>query len=940
MNKVLSLFVLLALSFSSFAGSIKGTVKDGSNNSTLIGVTVIVKNTEKVTQTDIDGKYEILGLADGSYEVSYSYVTYTTQTKIIIVKNGADVVQDISLKPEGQELKTVNVKAARVTHTESAVMMEIRKSNAVVSGIGAAQIAKTQDRNAADVVKRVPGVTIQDDRFIVIRGLNDRYNTVWLNDAASPSSEVDKKSFSFDIIPSGLIDRILIFKTPSPDLPGDFAGGAAKVYTTSIPEKNQISFSLQTASLQGSTGTTFRYNDKSSTDWLGYDKGIRSLPANTPAYINKNDSTNNALTKSFPNDYKVFTKKQAPDMRMNFSLSNVHKFKNFKIGNTLGVTYSNTSTNYTIRRQDWQDTLQNYDYIDVTSTTKSNVSAMDNLGVTFGNSKIEFKNLYNQIGTASILYRNTNPTIYPYTADTNNVERSYSMRYESRAVYSTQLCGTHKTKDENTKYTWTLGYNDLFRNAPDWRNIEYGKQRTDNDSLFRAKIAAYVDPINGGSRVYAQLFEHTYSFNHQLSHKFSIGKSYNFEVSAGNYIEFKQRAYNMRTLGYTIQSGPYKQTLLFLPVNQIFADSNVGIDKKFKIDESTNAYDKYSAKNKLYATYLMFNTPVGNSIRVIWGARYEDNEQSIVGYNSQDTLKPVIHTKYLLPSINITYNLAEKSLVRLAYGKTLNRPEFREAAPVYFYDFEERAGNYGSQYGSTLGTDTLKVGEINNFDARWEWYPASGEMVHAGVYYKTFDNPIQRVVIPDKIQAENRAYTYINCPSAYVMGLEVDVRKNLKFLDQWIGTSFIKDFTFVGNVSFTKSELKVDSAKLKNAVAKNTPLQGQSPYVVNIGLFYQNDHYGLQGSLLYNVYAARTYQLGVVANQSLAELPFQSLDFFISKTFYKHYAVNFGVQNLLDESYRFVQDTDNNNKFEAGKDKEVRSYKPGRYISVGLKVKF
>jgi outer membrane receptor for ferrienterochelin and colicin len=161
----------------------------------------------------------------------------------------------MKMMPEITVLKDQVVKSARITYTENAVINEIRQSNAVVSGTSAAQISKTMDRNAADVVKRIPGVTIQDDRFVIIRGLPDRYNTVFLNDAGTPSSESDKRAFSFDMIPAGLIDRVLIFKTPSPELPGDFAGGMVKVYTSSLPDKNKITVSLQTCSREFSTGT-------------------------------------------------------------------------------------------------------------------------------------------------------------------------------------------------------------------------------------------------------------------------------------------------------------------------------------------------------------------------------------------------------------------------------------------------------------------------------------------------------------------------------------------------------------------------------------------------------------------------------------------------------------------------------------------------------------
>ena len=945
MAKYFLSFMCLLVAATSFGGVIKGSVVEDKNNAPMVSVVITYKPLDSTvgtgggTVTDLDGKFELTGLKKGEYVLTFSYVAFSKETKTVKVE-GTDVVLDVRMKEEAREMQVVEVKARKTTNTEAAVINEIKTSNAVVSGTSSSQISKTLDRNAADVVKRIPGVAIQDDRFIVVRGLPDRYNSVWLNDAGAPSSESDKKSFSFDIIPSGLIDRILIFKTPSPELPGDFAGGMVKVYTTSLPDKNQLTVSLQTSSRQNTTGKEFNATNSSSTDWLGYDNGMRSLPSIVPQRLSRNDPNIFAITKAFGNDWIINKSTASPDMRFSFALSNVWKRKTISIGNTFGLSYANTKTNYSVSRQDW-DTVdsRSYNYIDQQFSSNVSVGLVENIGVNIGNSKIEFKNLYSQVGKSFLTERHS-VLDSEFTKPID--ERAYLMGYDSKATYAGQLSGTHKNTSETRKYTWTLGYTDVFRNLPDLRRIKYA--RSGNDTVYSAPVGGQVDALNGGGRIYTTLYEHGYSFSHMFTQKVKI-KDFAFDVNVGNYLEYKTRSYNMRQLGYTISriSNPNISRLIHQDINSIFADSNVGENKKFLMDETTNSYDKYNAQNELIASFISAKVPVGKKINIVGGVRYEYNVQSLQGYVNQDSISPKVTTKFLLPSINASYNFTDQSLVRAAYGKTLNRPEFREWAPIFFYDFDELAGGKGSLFPSNAlpNGDTLAVAQVNNFDVRYELYPSSGEMIQIGGFYKSIKNSIQRVLVPGAT-GDNKTFTFMNADHAYTMGIELDVRKNLGFLDNKLGTKFFKDISVVGNVSLSKSQLTFDTAKARSQIQKST-LQGQSPYIVNLGAFYQNAKMGLQGSVLYNVSGARLYAVGTTekAGESIGELPFQSLDITLSKTFKNHYLLNFGVQNLLDSKVHFIKDSNRDGKFSSNTiDRDYKMYNPGRYFTLGLKVKF
>lgn len=941
--------ILLFSSFTSYAAKITGIVTD-EKNEPLAGAIVVLKEAQKGAQTDVDGRFEINGVEDGTYELVVSMVTFKKTLRTVTISKGKDVEVAVILKEEGKNLTEVTVKTNKITNTENAVLMEIRKSNTIVSGISSQQIQKTMDRNAADVVRRVPGVTINDDRFIMVRGLNDRYNNVWLNDAAAPSSEVDKKSFSFDVIPSGQIDRIMVYKTPAPELPGDFAGGMVKLYTSSIPDRNTYTAGLSVSSRQYSTGTNFNYNEPSKTDWLGFDDGKRSLPQGLPSEnIKKSNPDIANITKSFSNEGWIIKQKTlSPDMRFNASASNVFNIKSLRIGNTFAVNYSNTSTNFTVDRYDWDSTTFMNLYRDTLSVNNRSVALLENLAVGWGNNKIEFKNLYNQVGRAAVTVRNNlnneTDTINEYPN-----ERNYIMEYESRAIYSSQLIGTHKSRDDNRKYTWAMGFTNLFKNQPDLRRIRYVKAKEDEDSSYSAPVPAGTPDINnGGGRIFARLNENVYSFSHQYSLQNLRVGNYKFEVSAGNYIEYKQRSYSMRQFGYTLRTAgnPNAGRLKRLPINQIFAEENLGGQNQFRIEEATNDYDKYDASNMLIAGFIALKLPVGNRVSVYGGARYEYNDYKLTASLNQVAQTPQIITKYLLPSVNASYNITDKSLVRVAYGMTLNRPEFRENSPFYFYDMENRWGVKGAMFPSIVNPkgDTLDVAEIHNIDARWEWYPSTGEMIQAGVFYKDIKNPIQQVIsVPT---GDAREYTFANYKSGYTYGVEFDVRKNLDFADKWLNANFFKNFNFVGNAAFMKSEV----VPIETAQTDVTPLQGQSPYMYNGGLYYQNDSLSLQATLVYNVYGPRIFVLGQTKNQTgnVWELPFHSLDLVVSKRFFKHYTFTFGVQNLLNSYTRQFQDTNFDNKVKnhdnimdaSVNDRPINVFRMGRYYTMGIKVRF
>ncbi len=919
-------------------GKISGVVSQYIDYKLVPLVNADVKLNDTTVQAIVANEYGVytFTVKPGTYTIYFSYIGFKTDSvaNVVVLENDNKIV-DRSLFVQSSLIKGVGITKRKNT-PEKALVSDIKKADNAVSGLGAADIAKSGDQDAAKIATRIPGVTVVD-RFITIRGLNDRYTSVWLNDAGAPGAETDKRAFSFDIIPGGVIEKMLVFKTPSAELPGDFAGGMVRITTRTLPDKTSFSFDLKGSYRPGSTFNDFNFTQRSSADWMGFDNGYRDLPAGLNPYVSKNDVNSNAESKSFVNNWGMQTNKATPDFRLNLYYNQLIKLKTKEgkaskvlMGNILALNYSNTQTVFSIHRQDWDSIAKQIDYLDNQSIRLVRTNVLENFAFEYKGLKMSLKNLFNQTGTEQTVFRNS---LMENTSD----EKAYMYSYQEKTTYTGQFTGSFNNKDTSLLYNWSAGYAYINRNDPDLRRIKYTKNDGAPDSMYKAPVANIVDPVNGGGRFYSHLTENVFSFNQGLKYKVKL-KKYFFSINAGSYWEQKSRDFAARILGYTIKPGANAFNWNHYEVGKIFSDPYVGVTNGYKIDEITSASDKYSAQNQLIAGYGQLALPIGKKINVVGGVRYEYNKQSLQSHVNLDSVSPSVITKFFLPSVNASYNFTKKSLMRLAYGKTLNRPEFREWSPFYFYDFNFSAGTYGSLFPTVLSPagSILKVAEIQNFDVRYEFYPSETELIHVGAFYKSFLNPIQQVIL--SAGGDSRSFTFINGESAYTKGVEVDVRKNLVMLDSAFNSKFFSNLSFVGNVAFTSSALHLSKSINQ---ASTMPLQGQSPYVVNAGLYYQNDSIGLQFNVLYNVFGPRVFLLGTLDYPSIGELPRNTIDVSISKKISKHFSVNLLAQDILNNPVYMVQDSNQDNKFTSdGSDKLIMKFYRGQYVTLGIKGSF
>ncbi|MEI6851307.1 MAG: TonB-dependent receptor [Bacteroidota bacterium] len=929
---------------------ITGTITDKKTKETIVGASVVIQGTTIGAGSDLNGVFKINSVKPGTYSLVVSFISYKKQVvdNVKVVK-GKPTELNFELEEDVATIAGVTVTAKKTTDSEISMMSSIKTSDLVVSGISSQQISKSQDRDASEVIKRVPGITIIDNRFVVVRGLSERYNVVWLNNATTPSSESDVKAFSFDVIPSGLIDRMMIYKTPAPELPGDFAGGAIKIFTKDVPEKNNINVAYS-ASVNGISTFKDFYTPpiKGKYDWLGYDDGSRSLPKDFPENIVGFQNTADGkaqlveLSKTLNNKWNPVKGKAGIDQRFSLGLGGTINIGRTKLSNITAINYSNTNSYNDIFRayyleydtvSDRSDTSWYYHDKQYTNTVK--LGGLCNFALVFGkNQKIEFRNFYNHLGQSKATLRNGN--------DLDNLAtliQAYQYSYTDRSTYSGQLGGTHPI-NAGMNLDWTIGYSLANKNDPDTKRITSALYKDDPEFPYYNKyyvmLTNFPDPRLAG-KVTSKLNENIINGSLNFDYKIKIRK---FEptLKAGLYYEKKQRTFSSRLLGYVMASGASWQ-LSFMPIDSIFSDNHINAAKGVYIEEKTNPSDSYDASNILYAGYIAFNIPVTKKFNIYTGVRIENNEQTLNSFSSDFSLRPVKVDKKktnFFPSINLTYNFTDKALIRAAYGMTINRPEFREIAPYAFYDFEMAA--------TIIGNDTLKDALIHNVDVRFEYYPSPGETFTVGGFYKRFVNPIESIIIP---AGSDLNYSFANARAANSLGLELEFRKSFSFLKSNKTFKFLKDFSLVLNGAYIYSRVFFDKQQSLSNKGKR-PMQGQSPYIINAGLQYQNDKIGLQLNVMYNVIGKRIVFVGDVSTPDIYEMPHNLLDFTFSQKIYKFISVKGGVQDILNQEIQlkqfinYTKDTDGNGTNDATvkRSQNTMSYKKGPYYTLGIALKF
>ncbi|WP_298522839.1 TonB-dependent receptor [uncultured Prevotella sp.] len=932
---IIVLGLLSAASMPTWAQQIKGVVIDQKSKETLIGAVVTVDGTNVKAITNIDGNFLIDGMKkDKTYTLYINYVGYKTQKIDGVQAKDADQV--IALQPDEQQLKEVTVTAVERRNTDAAMIQVAKNSPVIVSNVSAQEISRTQDTNAGEVIRRVPGVSLIDDKFVMVRGLSQRYNNVWVNGGAVPSSEADSRAFSFDIIPSSQIDNLTIVKSPTAEYPADYSGGFIIVNTKEIPAENSFNIAVGGNWNTSSAFKDFSYSKGSGTDFLGFDNGLRNLNGGIQAALNPQldangkpvgDYATSLLGNGLNNDWLVKNRKPLGDLKLAASLNRRWMLGGRTLGMLAAMNYTNEYRTYENMENnlygiyDAANDKPNYLRHSVDDQYNNNVRLGAMLNFTFlskdGNHKYQLKNIFNQLATSRYTWRDG-------VSAQSNLERSAEYYYRSRTTYNGQLTGKHTFTSD--ALDWSIGYAYANRHLPDRRRYLI-------DDALESGVYA-LSTGNDISREWTQLDEHILSLGVNDKHHFKFG---NFEpnLQVGAYGEYRSREYQTRNFIYNWNVSDNNMPSDFrhsdIPT-LLSSEANMGYDKLYLLEEK-QMRNNYRGHNTLGAGYLALSLPFGK-LGIHAGVRFEHNDMELIS-NSRDYEKSESSRHYktddVFPSLNTTYKISDQHQVRLSYGRSINRPEFREVSSSVYYDFDLAS--------NVQGNTELKNCYVENLDLRYEWYPSRGELISLAVFYKHFDSPIEWTYTV--AGGTDLIYSYKNAKSANNYGVELDIRKNLGFIG-------LKDFSWSFNGALIKSKVQFE----KGAKEEDRPMQGQSPYLINTGIFYKNAPLKMDIALLYNRIGKRIIGVGRSEGSTgddsnsrvphSYEMPRNTIDFSLAKKFGEHLELKLNVRDLLAEKIYYKQFADVT--YSDGSKKEVeeiaRCYKPGRNIGLQAIYKF
>ncbi len=839
---------------------------------------------------------------------------------------------------EEVELSGITVTAgAMPTDDRAAFVDEVRASADVKEAISAEEIARSGDSDAAAALKRVTGLTLVEGKFVYVRGLGERYSSVLYNGAQLPSPDPTRRVVPLDLFPAELLEGVIVQKSYSPERPGEFGGGTVQLRTRNVPDDFYFKLSLGSGWLEDSSfedGLRYEGGDR---DWLGTDDGARELPDSIAAAI----ADGGVITEQGPFNPDGATPEQiqqygrdlsdvwdlglddnGPPLTGTLGIGDSFAIgDDSRIGYIGGVRYAQEWDNTQEQRQVnsiGNEGLVTKEAYDRQKTEQSiDLSAFAGVGAELGaNNRLRanWSLLRQTVDQAQI------DTGYDDSPD--EVSRFYELEWIENELQTWQLGGEHTIPQlHDLGISWIYSDSKATRDSPNTRRYRYDEVETPLGPEFRYSSRSNNNQVN-----FAELEDDVDELLAQFKLPFVIGDASYFDVYFGGDTLDRDRDSSIRRFQYlsrgTIGNDP---AVVFNPsMEEVFSDPNIRPDG-FVLREVTRPTDNYTASQALDAWYLNLDYSWNSKLRFTLGARREHNDQEVTTFQVGDPNQAPIVSRLddtdVLPSFTTTWWIDDESQLRFAYSETLSRPDFRELSPAPFTDPVLDVESIGNP-------DLVQTG-ITNYDLRYEYYFSPSEVASVALFYKDFTRPIEKLQVP----ATGNVVSYFNADSGTDYGIELDYYRSLAFIGEWgegeggdAGGFPWDRFFFAFNYAWIESE--VDVANLDEEIDltnDSRPLQGQSPYVVNLQFGYQHPEGRREITLLYNRAGERIAQVGVQGLPDVYEQPFDQLDLTWLERFSPEWALKLRLRNLLNPEVDFTQG-----------DTSVRSYEVGRAVLLTL----
>lgn len=932
-------------------GKITGKVID-EKGQPMPGAGIKIVETGKVIQSSIDGTYSI-SADPGTYILEVSYVSYQVKRiEGISVEDGKTTALNIAMQPANETLKQVVISGSYKKESIAGLYAQQKNAASLTDGISAEQIAKTPDNNVGAVLKRISGVTTLDNKYVVVRGLTERYNQAMIDGIVVPNTDMNRRNFSFDLIPNELVGSVVVNKTATPDVSSEFVGGQVIVNTLSIPSQNFLTLSVGSGGNTQSTGKDFLSAGKrANKDYFGSDDGRRKKPAGLVSWGFANRQDDPRIEHTDENGYRtgysgaieqskkfnsksfeVYKSQALPNQNYRFTLGRVYDIdeqQGLKIGFTGGVTYRNTQqSNEFESARGLGELVDGFNIPDklghgtgyIFNTT---VGAVLNGGIQGEKFKLNLRNLYtktlNEDFYQTIILEDSRQQLY----QTNLVDPVFS------TINQHKIEGEHLIGKNGFKLGWSGAYTHLNQAHKDLRSFKYFQIENTLGKFYQQPNVMAVDDLkdnySGDYRLWSTVNQDDLNWSLNLSQPFNFLKEKSL-LKAGYTGWYKKRNQDVtiaKVYGKSRNADPVGAPDYIDKYEDLLTADRVGygLNQAYYWLDIGNG-DISKADSKYHAGYLMLDQLLTSKLRLVYGVRAENfnlqnkqeaeirkreqEEQEFPDKIYQGTVPEQTGEKnwYFLPSVNAIYSLTAKMNFRGAYSKTIIRPDFRETQVYGFPDPLLQAFIIGGNIKST---------RVQNIDFRYEFYPNPDEIISISAFHKKLDKPVE--LVNETPHATQTTLTYKNQHSAVNYGFEMEWRKSLSII-----ADELKNFSLYGNAAIIWSEIKTfqkienpdfnpdkptDAPQYIDVVQSlKRPLIGQSPYIVNAGLAYQSKYFGT--NLSFNRSGYRSY---IVSTPSATEFqrPRSLLDLQLTGKILKQKAeIKLNISNILntaDEYY-------------------------------------
>lgn len=844
----------------------------------LVGTTIGV-------MSGVDGRFTINNVPAGTVSLLARRIGFASKTVTgIVVRAGATVEQNIAMQAATMQLATATVTATQERGSVSAALDRQRNATAIINSVTSEQIAKSPDSDAAAAVGRVSGVSVQDGKYVFVRGLGDRYTTSSLNGARLPSPEPERKVVPLDLFPAGLIQSVTTSKTFTPDQSGDFAGAAVNIQTREFPAKRTIVVSQSTGWNAAVTGKSTISAGNRGPDYFAFGGTSRSLPSIVRQYGTFDPQPGqgelNSLIGTFRNRWSAQRATGMPNGSAGVSIGGSDPVFGKRIGYLVSGNYSLQQNIKERQVRAYALARNGTEEVDRFEGTSAGTGVLwgglANFSTFLGrNTKVSLNNTYN---------RTSDNDARVETGESENLGTRLNitrLQYVERMIRSSQLATEHSLFNGTQQLDWSLTASGVTRREPDRSEFVYTQNGNDAPEWFAIGT-------EGAVRTFGDLAENTYEgqMNYRMSF-FEPGRELKLKFG-GLYRATDRRAENNV---YSVQGFGLTNAERRLSPEQIF-------DGRFTQPGSADMRlvplaqgGSYTAEDRLAAGYAMLTWQVRPTINVVTGARVENSNVTVV---ASPTVGPAVTTTPsftdVLPSLAVTWQASMNQNLRVSVSQTLARPEYRELAPLQFRDVLG-----GDNY---LGNANLVRALIRNADVRWEWFPTRTEVFSVSLFGKQFDNPIERIYLGT---SGTRIVSYQNAESATNVGVELEARTGLGKL-----ATALDNVSLFTNATFMRSDITLRQG-LASVTSANRAMVGQAPYMINAGVTWNNTSGSTSATLLFNTIGPRIIDAGVVPLPDVKEQARNVLDLSLRFPVVRSLSGRIDAKNLLDARFLITQ---------------------------------